>query len=67
VRSRRAGSRPKRRKVSPLVGLVERVRVVCGVGSIDLGCALPRQEGGQRFIDKRRIRKAGADASRARE
>jgi hypothetical protein len=65
--SRRAGSREERGEVSPLVGLLERVRVVRGVGGIDRGRALPRQQGGKRLTDERRVREARTGASRVRE
>src|SRR5439155_13040836 len=57
VLSRRAGSRPARREVSPLVVRLERHAVVSRVGSVDLARAVAGEKSTERLVDERGIRK----------
>ena len=50
ARSRRAGDLAERRNVAPVIGLVDWVFVVGGVGSVDLDLAMPGQERTERFV-----------------
>src|SRR5205814_10188070 len=59
ARSRRAGGRPEGGEVAPLVAGVEWQTVVRGVGRIDLGRAMTRDESGERFVDERGIVHSG--------
>jgi len=65
ARSRRAGSGAERREVSPLIDLVERVRVVSRISSIDLDLAMPGQQRRKRLVDQRRVCEARTRPARA--
>ena len=52
----RGSNRPSERgQVSPLVWLVERVRVVCGVTGVHFGSAVAGQQRSEGFVHQRRI------------
>src|SRR5947199_10546605 len=65
--SRRAGSRPERGEVSPLVVRIERHPVVSRVGSVDLSRAMVGEESTERLVDERGIRKLGTYPPRRRQ
>jgi hypothetical protein len=55
-RSRRAGGRSKRRKISPLIELVEWVFVISGIGGIDLDPPMAGQERSESLVNERGVR-----------
>ncbi len=67
VPSRRAGSRPERGEISPLVVRVERHTVVSRVGSVDLAPAMSGEESTERLIDERSVRKLRTRPPRPRK
>ena len=65
--SRRAGSLPERGKVAPRIRLVERVRVVHGVASVQLGGPMASEQRAERLVDQHGIRDTGAHSPGALE